>query len=83
MEECEDLSAVKDCLCPDLEVIELDLVSFIEWDRRGTEGVRVGTAMLTTLPSALEKCVASRRDAGKPLQRCTVIDSQGKREYAT
>jgi hypothetical protein len=76
------LSTVKSLLCPDLEVIELDLVSFIEWNRTGQICARAGTATLTTLPATLEKCVAARRKAGKPLQRCTVIDKQGKREYA-
>jgi hypothetical protein len=77
-----DISTINAILCPDLEVVELDLFSFIEWKRTRTSGVRAGTTTLTTLPTALENCVTSRRNAGKPLQRCTVIDQEGKREYA-
>jgi hypothetical protein len=78
----EGPSTLSSILCPNLAVVELDLFSFIKWKRTRERGVRVGTTTLTTLPTALENCVASRRNAGRPLQRCTVIDQQGKREYA-
>jgi hypothetical protein len=67
--------------CPALEVIELDLVSFTEWDKGLKMAIRVGTTTLDGLPNALIKCVASRQKAGIPLQRCTVISRAGQQEY--
>jgi hypothetical protein len=68
-------------LCPALEVSELDLVSFTEWDRGLKMAHRVGTTTLDGLPNALIKCVASRQKAGIPLRRCTVISRDGHVEY--
>ena len=81
MEKPKHTSKENNIFCPALEVIELDLVSFREWDRGLKMACRVGTTTFDGLPDALVKCVASRQKAGRPLRRCIVISLDGQQEY--
>ncbi|KIM27215.1 hypothetical protein M408DRAFT_24691 [Serendipita vermifera MAFF 305830] len=65
-------------LCPVLQVLELDLHSFLDWDGMGMKAVQIGTATLEDFPSALKRMVSSRElGYTYPLERCTVIERDG------
>lgn len=72
-------------LCPVLQVLELDLHSFLEWDEMGKKAMRVGTTTLEDFPLALKRMVSSRElGYTYPLERCTVIEKDGtRREYVS